>query len=80
MKPYVPISCSFYDELEALATLQRNCEIVFTDDDGNGKTLTGIIKTFFIRDKVEFLQLETGEEIRLDKLASVNGKILPPSS
>ena len=80
MAKYIPISCPYYDELEALATLRKECKIVFNDEQGNEKSIHRIIKTFFIRDKVEFLQLESGEEIRLDKLISVGGKLLSDSS
>ncbi|MBX7141753.1 MAG: hypothetical protein K1X63_11810 [Chitinophagales bacterium] len=80
MEKYIPISCSYYDELEALATLRQECEIVFTDENGKQISIKGIIKTFFIRDKVECMQLESGEEIRLDKLISVDGKRLSDSS
>ncbi len=76
----IPISCSYYDELEALATLRKECEIVYTDESGKQISIKGIIKTFFIRDKVECMQLESGEEIRLDKLISVDGKRLSDSS
>ena len=79
MAKYIPISCSYYDELEAHATLGKECEIIFTDEQGKEKVIRGIIKTFFIKDKVEFLQLENGEEIRLDKLISVDGKLLSDS-
>jgi Rho-binding antiterminator len=77
MEKYIPISCSYYDELEALATLRKECEIVFTDENGKQTSIRGIIKTFFIRDKTEYMQLESGVEIRLDFLISVDGKKLP---
>jgi Rho-binding antiterminator len=79
MEKYIPISCSFYDELEALATLRKKCEIVFSDANGNHTSVRGIIKTFFIRDKTEYLRMEGGEEIRLDKLISADGKRLSDS-
>jgi hypothetical protein len=37
------------------------------------------IHTLEIKDKVEYMLLETGESIRLDYLLSFNGKSLPKS-
>ncbi|MBK9730893.1 MAG: GNAT family N-acetyltransferase [Chitinophagaceae bacterium] len=74
---YSPINCNFYDELEALATSKKNIEILYRNEIGVRIISTGIIKTFFIENKAEFMQLENNLVIRLDKLISVNGKILP---
>ena len=76
-RSYIPISCSFYDELEALATLRKEAIILFREHDGV-KTIEarGKIKDFFIREGAEFLLLDTGLEIRLDYLISVNGKVM----
>ncbi|MCY7409779.1 MAG: hypothetical protein LH473_05865 [Chitinophagales bacterium] len=77
MKKYIPISCNYYDELEALATLKKTCIIIFKDEAEREISISGVIKTFFIKDKTEFLQLGSGEGIRLDRLISVDGKMLP---
>ena len=73
---YRPINCTYYDELEALATLHRHCFIHYLAPNGQPVTAEGQIKDFFIRDKVEYLLLDSGQEIRLDCLLSVNGKAL----
>ncbi|MEZ4994320.1 MAG: hypothetical protein R2824_28105 [Saprospiraceae bacterium] len=75
-RSYVPISCSFYDELEALATLRQTAVIRFTDESGKQIEVQGKIKDFFIRDRAEYLLLDSGLEIRLDYITSVNGKIM----
>lgn len=75
-RSYVPISCSFYDELEALATLRRPATIKYAEEDTVTKTVEGKIKDFFIREGAEYLLLNTGLEIRLDYIISVNGKIM----
>lgn len=80
MKKYIPINCDYYDELEALAVQKKKCEIVFRNNDGTATSISGVIKTFFIRDKAEFLLLTNGKEIRLDQLIIVDGKILPQST
>ncbi|MCF6360171.1 MAG: Rho-binding antiterminator [Cyclobacteriaceae bacterium] len=73
---YIPISCSFYDYLEEAATLRKVSIIEFEKED---KTviIESIIKTFFIKDKVEYMLLGNKQSIRLDNLISFNGKPLP---
>lgn len=77
MDPYQPISCDFYDELEARATLRRPCQIVFRDASGQDQAVDAVIKDLHIRSKVEYMLLSTGLEVRLDHLISVDGKPLP---
>lgn len=73
--PYVPINCSYYDELEALATLKQAVEIVFRGPDGNStQTTHGVILTFYIEAGVEYLRMKDGLAIRLDHLVQVDGK------
>lgn len=73
-KPYIPINCNFYDELEALATLSRPALIVYKTA-GAEIRLKGIIKHLYVREKVEYLKMDNGLEIRLDQLVEVDGKI-----
>ncbi|MEQ8704398.1 MAG: hypothetical protein RIC19_10785 [Phaeodactylibacter sp.] len=77
MNNYQTISCDFYDELEARATLRRSCRIVFRDASGQDQSVEALIKDLYIRSKVEYMLLSTGLEIRLDRLVSVDGKLLP---
>ncbi|HEX8350791.1 MAG TPA: hypothetical protein VF598_12585 [Hymenobacter sp.] len=75
MSAYTPISCSFYDELEALATKHQSCTLVYrTEPDSPPITYQGIIKDLYIREKAEYLQLVDGFEIRLDTLLAVDNK------
>lgn len=73
---YQPISCHFYDELELLAIRQKNCSIVYLDETGNQLEKVAIIIDFKIMDAAEFMLLKDGEKIRLDRLVSVDGKVL----
>ena len=73
---YIPISCNFYDELEALATLKKSCAIEYKDEKGENKSVEAVIIDFFIQDKVEYLLLDNDQSIRLDQLISANGKQL----
>jgi Rho-binding antiterminator len=70
---YTPINCNFYDELEALATLRKSCVIEF-EQEGQTLSLQGVIVDLWNLEKVEYLKMQSGEVIRLDKLLSVDGK------
>lgn len=74
MNSYQPINCNFYDELEALATMKRTCRIIFRHEEGGTSTITGRISDLYIREKAEYLRLDNGMEIRLDRLLEVDGK------
>ena len=76
---YIPISCTFYDELEALATLGKTSLISYRNEQGETEEAIGRIKDLYSKDKVEFMLLENGLRIRLDTLISVNKKVLPRS-
>ncbi|UYZ58534.1 hypothetical protein [Hymenobacter latericus] len=74
---YRPISCSFYDELEARATTGQRCTLTYrTEPDTPPSTYEGVIKELYIRDKVEYLRLDDGFEVRLDNLVAVDDKEL----
>lgn len=68
---YTPISCSFYDELEAAAVKKIPSTIIYKDKE-DVKTIKGLIADFKTKDKKEFLILENKKQIRLDKIISFN--------
>lgn len=72
MSDYKPISCSVYDQLEALAVQRREVTLQFTDASGAEQLLTTGIKDLQTRDSVEYLITSSGIEIRLDRLHFVN--------
>ncbi|OON71171.1 hypothetical protein [Hymenobacter sp. CRA2] len=77
MSDYRPISCSFYDELEARATTRQPCTLRFRDaPEAPIGTREGVIEDLYIRDKVEYLRLTDGFELRLDKLVGVDDREL----
>ena len=47
------------------ATLQQRVRLTMMD----GNTSEGLIKDLFHRDKAEWLRLDTGAEVRLDRVA-----------
>lgn len=73
---YQPISCSYHDELEAIATLRKEVLIQYKDQEGHVRELTARIRTFQTRAGEEFMILNCGHEIRLDRIISVDGKLL----
>ena len=75
--PYNPIDCHFYDLLEAAATQRRRVELQYFNDLRQLCLGAGIIETLFIHDKVEFMRLKSGEEIRLDHLIRLDDKPAP---
>ena len=75
MNNYTPISCSFYDELEALATLKEMVVIEYYNDANLATNAVGRIVNLYTKQKQEFVELSNGITIRLDKLIAVNGKV-----
>lgn len=77
---YTPIDCNYYDRLEALATLRQRIRIDYRNEKGEATVLEyAMIVDLQTRNKEEFMILENGQEIRLDKLIAVDGKV-PPGS
>lgn len=70
---YQPIACGLYDRLEELATLRKECEIVYLDEGNQECKLTDRITGLKSFQGAEYLSTSTGTTIRLDKLISVNG-------
>ncbi|WP_460726382.1 hypothetical protein [Lysobacter rhizosphaerae] len=70
---YHPINCEFHDLLEDLATLRRSAKIGFVDESGLTQHRDAVITDVFARDGAEYASLSTGETLRLDRLAEVNG-------
>ena len=74
MDDYKPVNCDFYDELEALATLKKESEIVFRADNEAKSVIRGRILDLYTRDRVEYMKLNNGLEIRLDRIIEIDGK------
>lgn len=71
--PYKPIDCSYYDRLEAWATLRKNCNIIWADQEGSSHEVSSKIVDLVLKGGVEYLVAENDLHIRLDQLVSVNG-------
>lgn len=70
-KDYIPISCSFYDELESAAVKKLNSTIVY-EENFEIKTIKSIVVNFKTKNREEFMILKNKKEIRLDKILSFN--------
>ncbi len=71
MDAYIPVSCDFHDELEALATLRQECELVYRGAAAELLMVRGLIVDVYAANKADYLRLKDGTEIRLDRLVSV---------
>lgn len=78
-KKYVPIDCNYYDEIEILAMRKSKCIVVYLSENEEQTTIEGIIKNVYAKNKEEFLEMENGLIFRLDRLVSLDGKIVPGS-
>jgi Rho-binding antiterminator len=76
MTDYQPINCSYYDELEAIATLKKVVTVVYRDEQGEEIDATTRITNLYTRSKEEFMVLENGTQFRLDRLVSADGKVV----
>lgn len=74
---YQPIDCGFYDELEAIATRKKQVYLQYFNDLRQLCQGTAVFKTFFVRDHVEYAQLASGEEVRLDHIIRVDDLAAP---
>ncbi len=72
MEKYKPIGCQYYDVLELNSSRKTVCTIAYFETEKTVRTVESTIEDIFTKDKVEFLKLADGTEIRLDKILSVN--------
>lgn len=72
---YRPINCSFYDLLEADATMRATSNITYATDGSEGKS-KGVIQKLFAKHGEEWLELDNGLILRLDQILTFNGNRL----
>jgi len=73
---YRPINCEFHDVLEATATRRSVAAIRFVDEHGSEQERSARIANLYARDGAEYLELDSGERIRLDRLLTIDGQRL----
>jgi len=76
---YRPIDCSLYDHLEVFAMRGKEVSIIYNDEGRELKIENVVIKTTITQDGQEFLRLESGLEIRLDRLVLVDDVVFKQS-
>lgn len=70
---YTPISCEFFDQLNVAMQRKIPSTIVYLQDDEK-KTLKGLIETMSVIDGIEYVMLNSKEQIRLDTVLTFNGR------
>ncbi len=75
---YVPVDCAFHDRLEDAVVRRRSCRILYLEEDGAEREVTTRIVDVWTRGEEEFVKLETGTVVRLDRLSRVEPDL--PSS
>jgi len=73
-QPYIPISCAVHDELLALASFHKDCELTIAVSEERAERIRGIIKDVYSREGAEYLQLRDGSTFRLDQILALNGR------
>ncbi|MCX2742551.1 hypothetical protein OO013_01670 [Mangrovivirga sp. M17] len=71
-KPYKPISCSFYDYLEAYIIEGSQHKVIYKSEQGSMETTYVKLKDLRTDSGEEFLYLENGTKLRLDKLIGID--------
>ena len=70
---YTPISCEFFDQLNVAMQRKIPSTIVYLQDNEK-KTLKGLIETMSVIDGIEYVILNSKEQIRLDTVLTFNGR------
>ena len=70
---YTPISLEFFDQLNVAMQRKIPSTVVFLDN-GEKKTIKGLVHTMEVIDGIEYMILNTKEKIRLDKVVLFNGR------
>ena len=71
-RTYIPVDCEFHDVLEAAATLRRVVAIDHVENEGNRRVADARIADLFARDGAEYMRLDDGSLIRLDRIVSID--------
>ena len=75
---YAPINCSFYDNFEAAIVQLRIVNLEYRQTDGSVKHEAIRLRDLKTHLSEEYVQLDRGEWLRLDRIVSVDGAG-PPS-
>ena len=70
---YTPISCEFFDQLNVAMQRKIPSTVVYLEN-GEKKTLKGLIQTMSVIDGIEYVILNKNDQIRLDNVLTFNGR------
>lgn len=70
---YTPISCEFFDQLNVAMKRKIPSTVVYLEN-SEKKTSKGLVETMSVIDGIEYLILNTKEQIKLNSVLTFNGK------
>lgn len=70
---YTPISCEFFDQLDLAMKRKIPSTVVYLENEEK-KTVKGLVETMAVIDGIEYMFLDTKEQIRLDSVLTFNGR------
>ena len=73
MDVYTPTSCEFFDQLNVAMQRKIPSTVVYLEN-GQKKTLKGLIQTMSVIDGIEYVILNSKEQIRLENVLTFNGR------
>ncbi len=71
---YTPINCEFHDVLEATSVQRRKAVIAVEDASGERSVVEARITDLFAQRGVEYMRLDNGDTLRLDRILAVDGR------
>lgn len=71
LSEYVPVACDFTDELEHFCVLKETVLVSYWNSDLKLESIRGKILDLFTINKSEFIKMESGVEIRMDRIFSL---------
>lgn len=69
---YTPIACASYDELGLRMMRQTSTVLTLRNDDGTDRTVTTTIRDIYSQGGAEYVQLDTDDVVRLDRIVAVH--------
>lgn len=69
--PYEPIDCAVHDRLEAWCVKRTRCFIRIARDEGCAQEVEARIQDIFVKGGEEFMLLDTGDVVRLDRIVDI---------
>ena len=75
---YEPIDCGLHDRLEAWCVTRQRCRIRVANERGHEREVEARIEDVFAEGGEEFMLLDDGERIRLDRIVTIHASVPTP--